>query len=136
VLEANLELRFRLGSSLQGVAFVDAGQLWGATQSVDLGELEVTPGTGIRFLSPIGPLRVDVAYRFRGGQALSVVTSQLRPFVDGEDDPNDRILVGVERIPFVESNELAVLAPTVLFGESSALSWRRFQLHISIGQAF
>ena len=53
-----------------------------------------------------------------------------------EDDPNDRILVGVERIPFVESNELAVLAPTVLFGESSALSWRRFQLHISIGQAF
>ena len=136
VLEANLELRFRLGSSLQGVAFVDAGQLWGATQSVDLGELEVTPGTGIRFLSPIGPLRVDVAYRFRGGQGLSVVTSQLRPFVDGEDDPNDRILVGVERIPFVESNELAVLAPTVLFGESSALSWRRFQLHISIGQAF
>lgn len=136
VLEANLELRFRLGSSLQGVAFVDAGQLWGATQSVDLGELEVTPGTGVRFLSPIGPLRVDIAYRFRGGQALSVVTSQLRTFVDGEDEPNDRILVGGERIPFVLSNELAVLGPTVLFGESSALSWRRFQIHISIGQAF
>ena len=136
VLEANLELRFRLGSSLQGVAFVDAGQLWGSTRSVDLGELGVTPGTGVRFLSPIGPLRVDIAYRFRGGQALSVVTSQLRPFVDGKDDPEDRIRVGLELIPFVESNELAVLGPTVLFGESSALSWRRFQIHISIGQAF
>ena len=64
------------------------------------------------------------------------MTSQLRPFVDGRDDPGDRIEVGGERLPFVESNELAVLGPTVLFGESSALSLRRFQLHISIGQAF
>ena len=136
VLEANLEVRFRLGSRLQGVTFVDAGQLWGATEAVDLGDLEVTPGAGVRFLSPIGPLRVDVAYRFRGGEALSVVTSQLRPFADGQDELEDQILVGGERLPFVRSNELAVLGPRVLFGESSALSLRRFQLHIAIGQAF
>jgi hypothetical protein len=44
--------------------------------------------------------------------------------------------VGGQSIPFVISNELAVLGPLVLFEESSSLSWRRFQLHVSIGQAF
>jgi outer membrane protein assembly factor BamA len=121
---------------LQGVAFVDAGQLWGATASVDLSEIEISPGTGIRFLSPIGPVRVDLGYRFRGGEHLSVVTSQVRPFVVTEDEPGDQIQVGGQSIPFVISNELAVLGPLVLFEESSSLSWRRFQLHVSIGQAF
>ena len=136
VLEANIEVRFRLASGLQGVAFLDAGQLWGATASVDLSEIEVSPGTGIRFLSPIGPVRVDLGYRFRGGESLSVVTSQVRPFVVTEDEPGDQIQVGGQSIPFVISNELAVLGPLVLFEESSSLSWRRFQLHVSIGQAF
>ena len=64
------------------------------------------------------------------------MTSQLRPFADGVDEPDDRIFVDGESIPFVQSNELAVLGPRVLFGESSSLSLRRLQLHISIGQAF
>ena len=136
VFEANLEVRFRLASRLQGVAFVDAGQLWSATSSVDLGDIEVSPGTGVRFLSPIGPVRVDLGYRFRGGESLSVVTSQLRSFASDEDDPDLRIVVDGARIPFVKSDELAVLGPMVLFEESSSLSWRRFQLHVSIGQAF
>ena len=134
VLEANLELRFRLASRLQGVAFVDVGQLWGATASVDLGDVEVSPGTGVRFLSPIGPIRVDLAYRFRGGESLSVVTSQVRLLGEEEDEPSGAIVVDGET--FVVSNELAVLGPMVLFRESSSLSWRRLQLHISIGQAF
>jgi len=136
VFEANLEVRFRLASRLQGVAFVDAGQLWSATSSVDLGDIEVSPGTGVRFLSPIGPVRVDLGYRFRGGESLSVVTSQLRSFASDEDDPDLRIVVDGARIPFVKSDELAVLGPMALFEESSSLSWRRFQLHVSIGQAF
>jgi len=136
VIEANIELRFRLGPRVQGVTFLDAGQLWGPSASVHLRDLELTPGTGLRFLSPIGPIRVDVAYRFRGGEVLPVVTSQLRPFVDGEDELADQIVVHGERIPFVTSNDLALLGPGVLFGEVSPLSLRRFQLHISIGQAF
>ena len=135
VLEANLEIRFRLGSTLEGVGFVDVGQVWGSSESLDLGKLEASPGTGIRFLSPIGPIRVDVAYRFRGGEDLPVVTSQLRPFAEG-DDPMEQLLVGDSAIPFVRSNELGVLNPRVFYGDLSALSLRRIQLHVSIGQAF
>ncbi len=64
---ANVELRLpspilaqRLGFS----AFVDAGQLWeeAGDQLVASGA-RVTPGVGMRFLTPLGPMRLDVAYR-------------------------------------------------------------------------
>jgi outer membrane protein assembly factor BamA len=140
VLEANLELRFGVGRSFEVVTFADVGQVWAAVESVSLSDLEVTPGVGVRFLSPIGPIRVDLAYRFRGAQELSVVTTQIRPFdplVDDPDDPRDGPLsVNGEFIPYVRTNNIALLTPRVLFGESSAFSLRRFQIHLSIGQAF
>ena len=102
--------------------------------------LQEATGVGVRFLSPIGPIRVDLAYRFRGAQELSVVTTQIRPFdplVDDPDDPRDGPLsVNGEFIPYVRTNNIALLTPRVLFGESSAFSLRRFQIHLSIGQAF
>ena len=88
LLEANLDIRFGISSSFEGVVFADVGQVWAVKESAALADLEITPGAGVRYLSPIGPIRVDVAYRFRGGQALSVVTSQIRPFdpsVDNEE---------------------------------------------------
>ena len=43
--------------------FVDAGQVWNRPQqSFTFSDLRVTPGMGMRVRSPIGPLRVDVAY--------------------------------------------------------------------------
>jgi outer membrane protein insertion porin family/translocation and assembly module TamA len=55
-------------------AFVDAGFVWnrGATDSpghtigVGLGDIKVTPGMGVRYLSPVGPIRVDFAYNKYG----------------------------------------------------------------------
>jgi len=66
VFTANLELRVptpifpdrvRLG------LFVDAGQVWerGDTLSTVSG-LRVTPGVGLRFVTPLGPVRLDAAY--------------------------------------------------------------------------
>jgi outer membrane protein insertion porin family len=66
VLTANLELRVpspvfpdrvRLG------LFVDVGQVWerGDTLSTVTG-LRVTPGFGLRFVTPLGPVRLDAAY--------------------------------------------------------------------------
>lgn len=136
VLEGSIEFRVPLSSSFQGVAFADFGQVWGGDDVVSLGSTEVTPGMGLRLLSPIGPIRFDVAYRFLGGQMLSVVTPQIRPFVPGVDADGDRIRVDDELVPFVSTKELVFLGPTVFFGDSPALSLQRFQLHISIGQAF
>lgn len=49
--------------SLRGATFVDAGQVWQSrdTLAVNPG-LRVTPGLGVRFASPVGPFRLDVAY--------------------------------------------------------------------------
>ncbi|HSG08418.1 MAG TPA: BamA/TamA family outer membrane protein [Longimicrobiales bacterium] len=135
VLEGNLEARFSLGSAFQGAVFTDVGQVWGDQAPVSLSSLRVTPGFGVRYLSPIGPLRVDVAYRTSGGEALSVVTNQLRPFEVGVDSKADPTCLGAD-CAFLQTQALAILRPRVLFNESSAASLRRWQLHISIGQAF
>jgi outer membrane protein assembly factor BamA len=136
VLEGNVEFRFGLGRGFEGAMFTDAGQVWGADEKVSLSGLEVTPGVGVRYLSPIGPIRLDLAYRFRNGQKLSVVTTQIRPFDPSRDEEADRISVNGVELPFVRTADLAVLGPQVLFGRSAATSFSRFQLHISIGQAF
>jgi outer membrane protein assembly factor BamA len=63
---ASAEWRYRLpsfGGRVQLATFVDAGQVWNRPQqSFTLANLRVTPGVGVRVRSPIGPLRVDVAY--------------------------------------------------------------------------
>ena len=63
---ANLELRVPSpiwGSRLRLAAFVDAGELWDETAGrlIPAG-LKITPGVGLRVGTPLGPLRVDVAY--------------------------------------------------------------------------
>jgi outer membrane protein insertion porin family/translocation and assembly module TamA len=66
LIVASAEWRYRLtsfGGRVQLASFVDAGQLWNRPQqSFTLSDLRVTPGVGVRVRSPIGPLRVDVAY--------------------------------------------------------------------------
>jgi outer membrane protein insertion porin family/translocation and assembly module TamA len=119
VLEGNVELRFGLSREFEAVTFADFGQVWAPDQAVDLHELEVTPGIGLRYLSPIGPIRVDLGYSFRGSEGLSVLTTRVEP------DPDDPV-------GFIGTGELTVLDPRVDFSESES----RFQLHISIGQAF
>lgn len=136
VLEGSVEARFRVSSRVQGATFLDFGQVWADGEDATFESLEFTPGAGFRYLSPIGPIRVDVAYSFQGGRRLPVVTQQLRPFESGQDREEDRIRVGDDPIPFIETKELVVLGPKVLYGRSSAFSLSRFQVHISIGQAF
>jgi outer membrane protein assembly factor BamA len=127
VLEGNLEVRFPLGGRFEGVTFTDFGQAWGQSQAISLRELELTPGVGVRFLSPVGPIRVDLAYRFRGAEALQVVVPQITL---GSCSTSDVECILNEN---VFSGELAVLAPRVMFG---GVGVSRFQLHFSIGQAF
>jgi outer membrane protein assembly factor BamA len=63
---ANLELRVPapvLADRLQVAGFVDAGQVYIRQRDIlTLRSLRVTPGVGMRFVTPLGPVRVDVAY--------------------------------------------------------------------------
>ncbi|MDH3206591.1 MAG: BamA/TamA family outer membrane protein [Gemmatimonadota bacterium] len=137
VIEGNIEVRFAVGRDFEIVSFGDFGQVWGADQDFRPAELEFTPGIGVRYLSPVGPIRVDLGYSFRGSEQLSVVTQQIAPFAgDCTVQPSPCVNVrGADGtstlIPYVQTGQLALL-PDVLFGENES----RFQLHLSIGQAF
>ena len=139
ILEGGVEYRFGVGGGWETAAFVDFGRIWADQESGSRSRFEVSPGIGLRYLSRIGPIRIDLGYRFRGKEDLQVVTSQIRVFGAG-DDRQDRIRRKVEDqekvIPYVLSEELALLDPRVSFGPSGGFSRSRLQLHLSIGQAF
>jgi outer membrane translocation and assembly module TamA len=74
----------------------------------DLRNLRITPGAGFRISSPLGPIRLDVAYN---------------PY-----DPQSSPLYLQTRDQLIElTNQFRPKEPTF---------WERFRLHISIGQAF
>jgi outer membrane protein insertion porin family len=67
ILVANAELRVPsplLSDRLRFALFVDAGTVWerGGGGSGATPALRITPGGGLRFVTPLGPVRVDAAY--------------------------------------------------------------------------
>ncbi len=60
----NNELIFPLvrALGLKGVFFFDAGNAFAASRGIDFNELRMSVGAGIRWLSPIGPLRIEVGF--------------------------------------------------------------------------
>ena len=66
VLTFNLELRQNFSGFLRkfGVAaFLDGGQVWSDLTSLEERSVQIGTGGGIRYQSPIGPVRVDVGYK-------------------------------------------------------------------------
>jgi outer membrane protein insertion porin family len=51
--------------TLRALAFVDAGQVWNAQQSVRLNDLRASTGFGLAWISPIGPLKLSYAVPLR-----------------------------------------------------------------------
>ncbi len=117
LLEGGVELRFPLfRDTWRGAAFLDFGQVWqsGAgdgdgAASVSLRDVVASPGVGIRYGSPIGPIRVDVGYNGQGPEMLPVFTT---------DDAG--------RLQFQRPYS---------WGPGRGF-WDRLQFHFSIGQAF
>lgn len=85
LVEGNADWRFPIRNSWEGVLFFDFGNVYKQSYEIVMDELKYTVGGGLRYQTPIGPVRLDVGY-------------QLNP----PDDP-----------PF-----------------------NRYQIHVSIGQAF
>ena len=63
-LLVNLELRTSLGKGLGIVTFLDGGNVWLKTGDMNL-SLKYTAGAGLRYSTPVGPLRVDYGYKFK-----------------------------------------------------------------------
>jgi hypothetical protein len=95
-------------SKLQNVSdFVNIADLAGATAAI-------TPGFGIRYNSPVGPIRVDLGYQPRLDEQLLVVTEEVR---------NGR-------------STLVPLDATRRYGLDNKTFLSRLVLHFSIGQAY
>jgi outer membrane protein insertion porin family len=59
----NGELRVPLVRSFGVVGFLDTGNVFKRTTDIDLGQLRSAAGFGVRFQSPIGPIRVDLGFK-------------------------------------------------------------------------
>ena len=59
----NAELRAQIYNDIGAVAFVDAGQVFGRAGDFDLADVRPTAGLGLRYRSPIGPLRLDLGFK-------------------------------------------------------------------------
>ncbi|MCB1053897.1 MAG: outer membrane protein assembly factor BamA [Acidobacteria bacterium] len=62
LLLANLEYRFPLVGALGGTVFADAGNVWRDWRDVDLSQVRYGLGLGLRYGSPIGPIRLEVGF--------------------------------------------------------------------------
>ena len=58
------EITFPLlsGLGIRGVVFMDAGQAFRLTDSLDITKLQASFGFGVRWLSPFGPLAINLAF--------------------------------------------------------------------------
>lgn len=55
----NAEIRASVTAALQGVVFVDAGNVYPLASQLSLTRLRPSAGFGVRYRSPVGPIRVD-----------------------------------------------------------------------------
>jgi outer membrane protein insertion porin family len=66
----NVEFRTFLGKNFSIVAFLDSGNVWQKIRDIDL-TLKNSVGAGVRYNTPVGPLRLDYGYKLQKIPGLS-----------------------------------------------------------------
>jgi outer membrane protein assembly factor BamA len=114
VLEGSVEARFPVWRALSGAVFLDGGVV---TQKINKAlprrRGAITPGFGVRYLSPVGPIRADIGINPRTTESLPVVTETT---VNGE-------------------RKLVTLDQRRVYSPGKKI-FDRLVLHLSIGEAF
>jgi outer membrane protein insertion porin family len=62
LLVANIELRTPYWKGLGAVGFFDAGNVFAEAGDIQASELRPSAGFGLRYRSPLGPLRFDLGF--------------------------------------------------------------------------
>ena len=133
LLEAGVELRIPVWGPLVGAVFVDGAILGeGTLNSITKGTGAITPGFGIRYESPVGPVRVDLGFRPTLREPLKVITQVT-------DSLGRRVLVDLSPKTGCTSGTLPGCRTYPDPNETRSFFDRitsRLTLHLSIGQAF
>ena len=66
------ELRATLRGNVGGVLFLDGGDVWAQSLGFKFGDLRYAIGPGLRYQTPVGPLRFDVGYQLNPTPELVV----------------------------------------------------------------
>jgi outer membrane protein assembly complex protein YaeT len=72
VFDFSAELRFPIKGNLTGVGFIDGGNVWSKKFDYHLNDLRYDIGPGVRYATPIGPIRVDLGYQLTPYDVLIV----------------------------------------------------------------
>jgi outer membrane protein insertion porin family/translocation and assembly module TamA len=68
--EASAAARFRVAGPFTAALFCDAADVSADTWTLRLGHLHLSCGSGVRYETPVGPIRLDIGYRIPGLQVL------------------------------------------------------------------
>ncbi len=82
--EASLELRYNIGGPWGLVAFLDTSDVGAKGEALSFTAPHLSVGPGIRYASPIGPIRVDVGFRVPGLQKLESAPDPLPDIAEVE----------------------------------------------------
>jgi len=116
VAEGSVEARFPAWRDLIGAVFVDAGLVQQKTNpTLPKRRAAITPGVGVRYHSPVGPIRADIGLNPGTAESLPVVT--------------ENIVNGQKTLVTLQTHR--IYAP----GQSGGIL-NRVVLHLSIGEAF
>jgi outer membrane protein assembly complex protein YaeT len=61
--ESSAELRAPVWGNFSAVLFADAGNVWNNAWDFNLNDLRYDVGSGLRYMTPVGPLRFDFGYQ-------------------------------------------------------------------------
>jgi outer membrane translocation and assembly module TamA len=65
MVESSAELRAPVWGNLTAVLFADAGNVWNNAWDFNLNDLRYDVGPGLRYMTPVGPLRFDFGYQLK-----------------------------------------------------------------------
>jgi outer membrane protein assembly complex protein YaeT len=78
MMAMSAELRASLHGKLGGVFFIDAGNVWAESMDVRLNDLRYAVGPGLRYQTPVGPIRFDIGYQLNPIEGLLVNGAEQR----------------------------------------------------------
>ncbi len=80
--EASLEVRFPIAGPVEAATFIDASDVTRSVGEIRFTVPHLSVGPGMRYLTPVGPFRLDIGYRIPGLQQIGEADLRLE-----EGDP-------------------------------------------------